>query len=107
MEGGCNLADVEQSCACSEVSRNPNLPSHLLCWQADVPACKSVISLIDAVLLPFDPAAPPANDAYAAAAMLGARGCGVAPNALIAGQEIKAGQANRQVGAAGAGWVRV
>lgn len=67
-----------------------------------MPACKSLINVIDAVLLPFDPAAPPANDAFAAAALLGARGCGVAPNALINGQEVKAGQANRQVG----GWLR-
>ena len=69
--------------------------------QSDVPACKSLITLIDAVLLPFNPASPPPADYLAPAAELGAQGCAVAPNALITGQEAKAGDANRQVGRAG------
>lgn len=69
--------------------------------QSDVPACKSLITLIDSVLLPFDPAATPAPDYLAVASLVGARGCGVQPNALITGTELKAGDANRHVSRAG------
>ncbi len=63
-------------------------------------ACKSYINLIDSVLLPFDPATVATLPASAAgaAAVLGAGGCAVQPNSMVAGQEIKAGAANRQVG---------
>lgn len=70
-----------------------------------MPACKSLVTLIDSVLLPFDPTAPPANDFLAPAALVRAAGCGVQPNALIAGQELVAGDANRQVGKGGRGGV--
>lgn len=70
----------------------PSLPS-----QSDVPACKSLLTVIDAVLLPFDSASPPPADALSTAALVGARGCGVQPNAVIAGQELKAGEQNRVV----------
>lgn len=63
-----------------------------------MPSCKGYITLVDSLLLPFDPATPPQNDFAAAAAMLGAQGCAVQPNSQIVGQEIKAGDANRQVG---------
>ena len=60
-----------------------------------MPACKALVTVIDSVLLPWNPAgAPPAD----AAALVSAMGCAVNPNAIIAGQEIKAGDANRQVG---------
>ncbi|PSC73937.1 Beta-Ig-H3 fasciclin [Micractinium conductrix] len=61
--------------------------------KSDVPACKALVTVIDSVLLPWNPAgAPPAD----AAALVSAMGCAVNPNAIIAGQEIKAGDANRQ-----------
>lgn len=53
------------------------------------------------MLLPFDPAAAPAPDYLAVASLVGARGCGVQPNALITGTELKAGDANRHVSWAG------
>lgn len=62
--------------------------------QSDVQACKAFVTLIDTVLLPFDPAGPAPTDA---AALLGVQGCAVLSNSLIAGQEIKPGESNRQV----------
>ncbi|KAL4426862.1 hypothetical protein ABPG77_006648 [Micractinium sp. CCAP 211/92] len=62
--------------------------------KSDVQACKAFVTLIDTVLLPFDPAGPEPTDA---AALLGVQGCAVLPNSLIAGQEIKPGESNRQV----------
>ncbi|KAI7844504.1 hypothetical protein COHA_001863 [Chlorella ohadii] len=63
--------------------------------KSDVTACKSLITLIDSVLLPFDPTAAPAPDYLAVSRLVGARGCGVQPNALITGTELQAGDANR------------
>lgn len=66
--------------------------------QSDVPSCKAYVTLIDTVLLPFDPAAvAPSNDFGAAAgAAVGAPGCALAPNSLIRGSEVKPGEANIQ-----------
>ncbi len=74
--------------------------------QSDVTACKSLITLIDSVLLPFDPTAAPAPDYLAVSSLVGARGCGVQPNALITGTELQAGDANRHVSFVGwqLGW---
>ncbi|KAL4859409.1 hypothetical protein ACK3TF_000516 [Chlorella vulgaris] len=63
---------------------------------SDVPSCKGYITLVDAVLLPFDPAVPLPTDFTAAGAMLGAAGCAVQPNALIRGTQVLAGESNRQ-----------
>lgn len=66
--------------------------------KSDVPACKSYVTVIDTVLLPFDPAAVnPSNDfATAAGVAVGATGCALAPNALIRGAEVKSGTSNIQ-----------
>jgi uncharacterized surface protein with fasciclin (FAS1) repeats len=64
---------------------------------SDIPACKSYITMIDTVLLPFDPSASlPANDFLAAADILGVTGCAVQQNALIQGSEITSGSINIQ-----------
>jgi len=57
--------------------------------KSDVPACKSYITVVDSVLLPFDPAAPPAD-------AIGLKGCSVQANGLIRGSDVKSGDSNIQ-----------
>lgn len=64
--------------------------------KSDVPACKAYITVIDSVLLPFDPNTPPSNDASAAAAAVGMKGCSLQSNALIRGSDVKSGESNIQ-----------
>jgi uncharacterized surface protein with fasciclin (FAS1) repeats len=64
--------------------------------KSDIPSCKAYITMVDTVLLPFDPASLPANDAFAAADILGVAGCAVQQNALIQGSEVKSGSSNIQ-----------
>jgi hypothetical protein len=64
--------------------------------KSDIPSCKGYITLIDTVLLPFDPAQAPANDALAAAAVVGAAGCAVQANSVVRGAAIRDGAANPQ-----------
>ena len=66
--------------------------------KSDVPTCKAYITVIDNVLLPFDPvtASRLSNDVLAPATILGAQGCGVQPNALITGSVVKSGESNVQ-----------
>jgi len=64
---------------------------------SDIVACKSYITMIDTVLLPFDPSASlPANDFLAAARILGVDGCAVQQNSLIQGSEVTSGSGNIQ-----------
>lgn len=86
-----HLPDAPANAAlCTDLNRVP-FP-----LQSDVPSCKGYIALVDAVLLPFDPAVPLPTDFTAAGAMLGAAGCAVQPNALIRGTQVLAGESNRQ-----------
>lgn len=71
--------------------------------QSDVMACKSPLTVIDAVLLPFDPAALPSEDWLQPAKAVGVEGCFVAPNGLITGDVLRDGRANPQAGWL-AGW---
>lgn len=65
--------------------------------KSDVPTCKAYVTIIDTVLVPFDPVVTrPVNDFTAAAQVMGAAGCAVQPNSLIIGSEIKAGESNIQ-----------
>ena len=65
--------------------------------KSDVPACKGYVTMIDTVLLPFDPTtARPSNDFTATAQVLGADGCAVQQNSLIMGSEVKSGESNIQ-----------
>ncbi|GAB4817690.1 hypothetical protein N2152v2_004736 [Parachlorella kessleri] len=66
--------------------------------QSDILACKSVLTVIDSVLLPFDPNTLPTEDWLAPSAALGAPGCFVQPNGMITGATIKAGDSNIQKG---------
>ena len=59
-------------------------------------ACKSVLMVVDSVLLPFDPAAAPAANANAVGAVVGSGGCSVQANGAIAGSELRGGADNRQ-----------
>jgi hypothetical protein len=61
-----------------------------------VEACKATITLVDSVLLPFDPAAPPAANELAASGVVGGGACTVSPNSIIKGNVVKAGDANPQ-----------
>lgn len=72
--------------------------------RSDVQSCKSYITVIDSVLLPFNPTTLPPEDWLKPSAAVGVKGCFVQANGMVTGTTLKAGDANSQVGDGWVGW---
>ncbi|KAL6766775.1 hypothetical protein ACKKBG_A37315 [Auxenochlorella protothecoides x Auxenochlorella symbiontica] len=64
--------------------------------QSDLRACKTVVTTLDSLLWPFDPATRLSATADALSTLLGASGYALAPNAQINGTQVAAGDGNTQ-----------
>lgn len=91
--------------SCNPPALIHSLPLALL--QSDIPSCKSYLTVIDSVLLPFNPSTLPPEDWLLPSGALGVEGCFVQPNGLITGSTIKAGASNLQVGGGNLGRPRL